>query len=85
MSDLEEYNELRKKLDAVTTEINQRQGALIHVQSELKEEFKVGTLKEAKALHKKMTAATKKEEEEHNQKMADFKERWEDVIANTNG
>jgi hypothetical protein len=85
MSDLEDYNELAKKLDGVTEEINQRQGALDHVQSELKEEFNVGTLKTAKALLKKMTKDRDKSEEEYNQKMSEFKERWKDVLEKTSG
>ena len=80
MNDLEEYNSLKKKLDDVTEEIAHQQGALSHVKSELQAEFAVIDLKKAKTLLAKMKRANKKDREKLVQALADFVERFGDVL-----
>tara|TARA_R110002020_G_scaffold12409_6_gene45495 strand:+ start:5357 stop:5614 length:258 start_codon:yes stop_codon:yes gene_type:complete len=80
MNSLEEYNSLKKKLDGVTEDIARQKGALDHVKKELQTEFNVKDLKEAKALLAKMKRTNKKDQEKHNQQLAEFQERFGDVL-----
>lgn len=85
MSDLKEYNDLKKRLDNVTEEIARQQGALDHVVRELQTEFNVANLKEAKALLKKTEENNNQDRENHKKQVEEFQKRWGNVLESLGG
>jgi len=81
MTNATEYERLKKKLENLTSEIDQREGALQHVRAELEKEFGAKSLKSGLALLKRMETKHAKQQDKHDQLVTTFNERWADVIS----
>jgi flagellin-specific chaperone FliS len=77
---MDDYETVKRKVEELQTRIDRASGAVSQLKSQLKKEFGVSTLKEAKALYKKMLAEEHEALTKWNKTLAKFKEDWKDVI-----
>ena len=76
---LQQFNELKEKMEGLKAEANRAEGALSQLRSQLKKEFDVGTFKEAEALLNKLEREEKTAEKEYESALKDFEEKWKGV------
>lgn len=80
MIDLNEYQELKSKVEAAQRKADKATGALAQLMGQLKKEFGCGSVKEAKKLEAKLAEEGTRLEKEYKLALASFKEEWKDVL-----
>jgi hypothetical protein len=71
------YDKLVKRFKELEAEVNRSEGVVEQMKKELRKEFKVKTIKEAKKLLAKLEREQEEAEEEFNSKLKEFEEKYE--------
>ncbi len=79
--DHKEYNELREISEDMKSRAAKAQGRLETLQTQMQEEFSVATPKAAAKLLKQLKADEKETEVKYETALADFKEKFGDILA----
>jgi len=75
--DIQRYQNLKKRVDDSRQEASRAEGALSQLKKDLKDQFGVGSLKDADKLLKKMEADLEKAEGVFDKALAEFEKEWE--------
>ena len=78
MTSLEHYSELKEKVESLTADLNKSQGRLEELTNQLTTKFKCSTLKQAKAKLAKLQKTNKANQEEFEERLAEFEEAYSD-------
>lgn len=80
MITLDDYQAVRRKVEAAQSRLDQARGALAQLQKQLKAEFGVTTLAEARRLYNKRLAREHDAAEGWNKSLAAFKKKHKDIL-----
>lgn len=75
--DERKYEKIQRQYKELEAEVNRSEGVVAQLKKELRKEFKVKTIKEAKKLLAKLEKEQKKEEADFNQKLQEFEEKYD--------
>jgi predicted nucleic acid-binding Zn-ribbon protein len=78
--DIEEYNELKRKVELAKERADKASGALEQAMTRLKTEFKCNNIEEAEKKLKQLQNEVKKSKENFERFLNGFKKRWEKII-----
>lgn len=78
--DLQQFNELKGSIEGLKAEADRAEGALSQLRSQLKKEFDVGTIKEAKILLSRLEQEERHAEKEYESVLKDFEEKWKRLL-----
>jgi len=81
MATLEEYNQLKKKVDAAQQKADKAAGALEQIMKTLKSEFNCKTLEEAKKKLSQLKNKSTKIETELSEAIEAFEEKWNESLG----
>lgn len=81
MATIEEYKRLKKKADKLKQEADEAAGAFNQIMQDLRKEYKVNSLEDAKKLLKKMEKEEARLQKEFDEAMADFEEKWNEKLG----
>lgn len=80
MLTIEQYSELKNKINKWQTKTDKAMGRVEELQKTLKTEFGVESLEEAKELQSKLERQCKKAESQFMEEYKQFQEKWESVL-----
>lgn len=80
MISLDDYQALKRKVETIRRDKDKARGALDQVMSDIKEEFGVKTIKEAKLLLTKLELDRQMAADKYLAKKKKFEEKWKDVL-----
>lgn len=78
--DLNEFNRLKKQVEAARRKADQAAGALSQLQTRLKEEFGCASVEDAVVLLRNKQTEVQKAEKLAGQKLAEFKEKYGEIL-----
>lgn len=78
---LDDYTNLKQKVDRLQRESDKAAGALEQLKSQLRKEFECSSLEEAKSLLAKLEREEVKAKKEFETAMAEFEVKWSSVLT----
>lgn len=79
---LEEFTALKEKMASLKSQRDEAAGALQQLLKELKNEFGVGSIKEAEKLLARLEKEGEKESREYQRKVDAFQKKWGNILDN---